>query len=68
MLTELTNIEKFTRLGTLNLDSNFLTEATKFPQLPNLHTLTLNKNRISDIDLLYVAVTIIFDSARLVRY
>ncbi len=50
MLTSLDGIAHLTKLTSLNLDFNFLTEHAVFPSFPQLDTLTLNKNRISDID------------------
>jgi len=42
----------FTNLEALILDGNRITSHTKFPILPKLHTLWLNKNRIDNLSLL----------------
>jgi Leucine-rich repeat (LRR) protein len=43
----LDGIEKFQGMEELILDNNNITEGTDFPNLPKLHTLMLNKNKIS---------------------
>lgn len=39
-------LEKFPRLELVVLDSNRISSDTKFPRLPTLHTLWLNKNKV----------------------
>ena len=48
-LRSLEGIEKFLMLQELILDNNQLTDESlsNFPSLPHLHTLTLNKNKVS---------------------
>lgn len=43
----LDGLEKFSQLEELVLDNNALDDDIKFPMLKNLHTVTLNKNRVS---------------------
>jgi len=49
-LTTLKHIGKFTQCVELVLDNNSLGDGVTFPPLPNLTTLTLNKNKISDTE------------------
>ena len=43
----LDGLEKFTHLEEVVLDNNDLNDEIKFPQLKSLHTVTLNKNKVS---------------------
>ena len=43
-------MEAFTRLEELILDNNDLGDSVIFPHLKNLHTLMLNKNRVSFLE------------------
>ena len=43
----------FGHLEELILDSNFLDDTVTLPNMPHLHTLTLNKNKISFFLVLY---------------
>ncbi|XP_070543984.1 leucine-rich melanocyte differentiation-associated protein-like isoform X2 [Ptychodera flava] len=49
-LRTLSGIEKFPELEELILDNNDLDDNLQFPSMTNLRTLTLNKNKITDID------------------
>lgn len=49
-LRSLDGLEKFSQLEELVLDNNALDDDIKFPTLKNLHTVTLNKNRITNLD------------------
>ncbi|XP_048762855.2 leucine-rich melanocyte differentiation-associated protein-like [Ostrea edulis] len=49
-LRSLEGLEKFTQLEELVLDNNDLDDGIKFPKLQNLHTVTLNKNKITNLD------------------
>ncbi|GJQ81650.1 hypothetical protein Trydic_g8528 [Trypoxylus dichotomus] len=51
-LVTLKGLEGFPNLHELILDNNQLGDTISFPYLPRLHTLSLNKNRIEDIELL----------------
>lgn len=51
-LTTLQGVEKFSNLEELVLDNNSLSDNIFVPQLPNLQILSLNKNNISNLDLL----------------
>ncbi|KAK2956393.1 putative Leucine-rich melanocyte differentiation-associated protein [Blattamonas nauphoetae] len=44
-------IAGFQRLESLILDGNLLTSFVSFPYLPNLHTLSVNKNKIANLSL-----------------
>ena len=55
---DLKGVEGFTQLEELVADSNLLNDNTTFPSLPNLHTLTLNKNEISLYSNTYASVKI----------
>ncbi|KAH3871186.1 leucine-rich melanocyte differentiation-associated protein-like [Dreissena polymorpha] len=46
----LDGLEEFCHLEELVLDNNPITDGVKFPELPTLHTLTINKNKLTDID------------------
>ncbi|KAN0016431.1 hypothetical protein ACTFIU_006398 [Dictyostelium citrinum] len=46
---DLTILEGFKRLTTLVLDNNRITHHIKFPLLPQLHTLWINSNQISNL-------------------
>lgn len=51
-------MEHFKKLEELVLDNNELTDETfNLPYLPNLHTLTFNKNHIEDTDTLLSMLT-----------
>ena len=43
----LAGLKMFTELEELVVDNNLLGNDLQLPRLPNLHTLTLNKNQIS---------------------
>jgi hypothetical protein len=51
-LRSLSGLEQFTQLEEVILDSNGLTDATmdSLPRLPKVHTLSLNKNKLKDLD------------------
>eukprot|EP00037_Helgoeca_nana_P006907 m.63160 g.63160 ORF g.63160 m.63160 type:complete len:271 (+) comp17759_c0_seq1:234-1046(+) len=49
-INTLRNVELFSGLNELVLDNNSLGDDVEFPALPNLTTLSLNKNRISDTE------------------
>ncbi|KAK9685473.1 hypothetical protein QE152_g38015 [Popillia japonica] len=51
-LVTLRGLEGFPNLQELILDNNQLGDAISFPRLPQLHTLSLNKNRIEDVEIL----------------
>ncbi|XP_060895868.1 leucine-rich melanocyte differentiation-associated protein isoform X3 [Labrus mixtus] len=48
----LAGLKMFTELEELVVDNNLLGNDLRFPRLPNLHTLTLNKNQLTDIEAL----------------
>lgn len=56
-LTTLSGVEQFPNLQELILDNNQLPDSTMFPSLPNLHTLSLNKNCIVNLELLITKVS-----------
>ncbi|CAI8021781.1 Leucine-rich melanocyte differentiation-associated protein [Geodia barretti] len=57
-LKSVVGIEQFSCLEELVLDNNELTDSSlALPLLPRLHTLTLNKNQIRDIDRLLATLT-----------
>ncbi|XP_052126470.1 leucine-rich melanocyte differentiation-associated protein isoform X2 [Frankliniella occidentalis] len=56
-LTTLAGVEQFPILEELILDNNQLPDNTTYPSLPNLHTLSLNKNCINNLDLLLTKVS-----------
>jgi len=49
-LRTLEGVERFPNLQELVLDNNCIADNTDFPIMPSLHTLTLNKNKIRDLD------------------
>lgn len=49
-LRSLQGLEEFTGLEELILDNNLLSNELRLPSLPHLHTLTLNKNQITDLE------------------
>lgn len=51
-LRSLAGLKTFTELEELIVDNNLLGNDLQLPRLPNLHTLTLNKNRLTDIEAL----------------
>uniref|UniRef100_A0A3P8SSD9 Leucine-rich melanocyte differentiation-associated protein n=1 Tax=Amphiprion percula TaxID=161767 RepID=A0A3P8SSD9_AMPPE len=51
-LRSLAGLKMFTELEELVVDNNLLGNDLQLPRLPNLHTLTLNKNRLTDIEAL----------------
>ncbi|XP_074029028.1 leucine-rich melanocyte differentiation-associated protein isoform X2 [Leptinotarsa decemlineata] len=55
-LTTLKGLEGFTQLKELVLDNNQLTDSLVLPYLPQLHTLSLNKNKIYDIESLLTKI------------
>uniref|UniRef100_A0AAQ4RSB5 Leucine-rich melanocyte differentiation-associated protein n=1 Tax=Gasterosteus aculeatus aculeatus TaxID=481459 RepID=A0AAQ4RSB5_GASAC len=50
LLRSLAGLEMFTALEELIVDNNLLGNDLLLPRLPNLHTLTLNKNKLTDIE------------------
>uniref|UniRef100_A0A3Q3WFL1 Leucine-rich melanocyte differentiation-associated protein n=1 Tax=Mola mola TaxID=94237 RepID=A0A3Q3WFL1_MOLML len=46
----LAGLKMFTELEELVVDNNLLGNDLQLPRLPNLHTLTLNKNKLTDIE------------------
>jgi Leucine-rich repeat (LRR) protein len=48
-LSNLSGVAHFSRLESLVADQNRLPDTESIPALPNLHTLSLNKNKITDI-------------------
>ncbi|XP_031337729.1 leucine-rich melanocyte differentiation-associated protein isoform X1 [Photinus pyralis] len=55
-LVSLRGMEGFPLLRELVLDNNQLTDSLVLPYLPHLHTLSLNKNCINDIELLITKI------------
>ncbi|XP_054654034.1 leucine-rich melanocyte differentiation-associated protein isoform X1 [Dunckerocampus dactyliophorus] len=51
-LRSLAGLTMFTELEELVVDNNLLGNDLRLPGLPNLHTLTLNKNKLTDIEAL----------------
>ncbi|KAF3708172.1 Leucine-rich melanocyte differentiation-associated protein [Channa argus] len=51
-LRSLAGLKMFTELEELVVDNNLLGNDLQLPRLPNLHTLTLNKNQLTDIEVL----------------
>ncbi|XP_070291099.1 leucine-rich melanocyte differentiation-associated protein-like [Salvelinus sp. IW2-2015] len=51
-LRSLTGLKAFTGLEELVVDNNLLGNDLQLPRLPTLHTLTLNKNQLTDIEAL----------------
>uniref|UniRef100_A0A3B3IBP5 Leucine-rich melanocyte differentiation-associated protein n=1 Tax=Oryzias latipes TaxID=8090 RepID=A0A3B3IBP5_ORYLA len=51
-LRSLAGLKMFTELEELVVDNNLLGNDLQLPRLPNLHTLTLNKNQLTDIEAL----------------
>lgn len=51
-LRSLTGLKMFTELEELIVDNNLLGNDLQLPRLPSLHTLTLNKNQLTDIEAL----------------
>ncbi|XP_061767752.1 leucine-rich melanocyte differentiation-associated protein [Nerophis ophidion] len=51
-LRSLAGLGMFARLEELVVDNNLLGNDLRLPGLPNLHTLTLNKNKLTDIEAL----------------
>nr|XP_046257190.1 leucine-rich melanocyte differentiation-associated protein isoform X5 [Scatophagus argus] len=49
-LRSLAGLKMFTELEELVVDNNLLGNDLRLPRLPNLHTLTLNKNQLTDIE------------------
>ncbi|XP_078055691.1 leucine-rich melanocyte differentiation-associated protein isoform X3 [Mustelus asterias] len=50
LLRSLEGLEEFICLEELILDNNLLRNDLKLPRLPHLHTLTINKNQITELD------------------
>ncbi|XP_072439410.1 leucine-rich melanocyte differentiation-associated protein isoform X3 [Chiloscyllium punctatum] len=50
LLRSLEGLEEFICLEELILDNNLLRHDLQLPRLPHLHTLTINKNQISELD------------------
>ncbi|XP_069691555.1 leucine-rich melanocyte differentiation-associated protein isoform X2 [Periplaneta americana] len=55
-LTTLRGVEKFSNLEELVLDNNNLSDSLLMPELPNLQILSLNKNNISNLELLLTKI------------
>ncbi|KAK5649274.1 hypothetical protein RI129_000303 [Pyrocoelia pectoralis] len=55
-LVSLRGLEGFPLLRELVLDNNQLTDSLVLPYLPHLHTLSVNKNSINDIELLITKI------------
>ncbi|XP_046392428.1 leucine-rich melanocyte differentiation-associated protein-like isoform X2 [Ischnura elegans] len=55
-LESLWGLAEFPHLEELVLDNNLLNDAIHFPMLNKLHTLSLNKNKITNLDLLLTKV------------
>ncbi|KAI7805990.1 leucine-rich repeat-containing protein C10orf11-like protein, partial [Triplophysa rosa] len=51
-LLSLTGLKVFSQLEELIVDNNLLGNDLRLPRLPRLHTLTLNKNQLTDIEAL----------------
>lgn len=51
-LRSLTGLKAFSQLEELIVDNNLLGNDLRLPRLPRLHTLTLNKNQLTDIEAL----------------
>nr|XP_057914226.1 leucine-rich melanocyte differentiation-associated protein-like isoform X4 [Doryrhamphus excisus]XP_057914810.1 leucine-rich melanocyte differentiation-associated protein-like [Doryrhamphus excisus] len=51
-LRSLAGLRMFTQLEELVVDNNLLGNDLRLPRLPNLHTFTLNKNKLTDIEAL----------------
>ncbi|XP_019903154.1 leucine-rich melanocyte differentiation-associated protein isoform X2 [Esox lucius] len=51
-LRSLAGLKAFTGLEELVVDNNLLGNDLQLPRLPTLHTLTLNKNQVTDIEVL----------------
>lgn len=51
-LTSLQGIQYFPNIEELILDNNSIVDSVMFPMLPKLHTLSMNKNKIRNLDLL----------------
>ncbi|XP_067092757.1 leucine-rich melanocyte differentiation-associated protein [Osmerus mordax] len=51
-LRSLAGLKAFTELEELVVDNNLLGNDLRLPRLPNLHTMTLNKNQLTDIEAL----------------
>ena len=47
--SSMAGLEEFCNLEELVLDNNNITDSTVFPHLEHLHTLTLNKNKVSKL-------------------
>uniref|UniRef100_A0A673J3J4 Leucine-rich melanocyte differentiation-associated protein n=1 Tax=Sinocyclocheilus rhinocerous TaxID=307959 RepID=A0A673J3J4_9TELE len=55
-LRSLTGLKAFSQLEELIVDNNLLGNDLRLPRLPRLHTLTLNKNQISFLELCFSAL------------
>ncbi|XP_054267551.1 leucine-rich melanocyte differentiation-associated protein-like [Macrosteles quadrilineatus] len=55
-LTNLHELANFSQLTELVLDNNQLSDSLVLPPLPDLHTLSLNKNNITNLDLLLTKI------------
>lgn len=58
-LVNLKGLEGFTELRELVLDNNQLSDSLVLPYLPDLHTLSLNKNRVSNVIIYYLIISVI---------
>ncbi|XP_072165707.1 leucine-rich melanocyte differentiation-associated protein-like [Diadema setosum] len=52
LIRTLTGLERFSRLEELVVDNNELDDLLYIPLMPHLHTLLMNKNKITDINVL----------------
>ncbi|KAL4240482.1 hypothetical protein ACF0H5_001274 [Mactra antiquata] len=59
-IKSLRGLEEFCNLEELVLDNNCINDQTLFPSLQQLHTLTLNKNQITDLDMLLQTIKLQF--------
>jgi len=51
LLSDLTNLEKFTQLESLILDNNLIDDSVQIPEIKTLKTFSINNNKISDLEL-----------------
>ncbi|XP_036402590.1 leucine-rich melanocyte differentiation-associated protein [Megalops cyprinoides] len=61
-LRSLTGLKAFSQLEELIVDNNLLGNDLQLPRLPHLHTLTLNKNQITDIEWLLEHLAVVAPS------
>ena len=63
-ISDLRSLQGFTYLHTLFLDCNQLTSHLAFPCLPNLETLWVNENKISNLSLFVETLSSMFSNLR----